>query len=106
MKHIYNSYRSIKFNCKTCGLILIALSFSYIGYTQTAPVIKTEADTTQIRIGEQINLKITVDADSAAVWHHGDLGTPCCSTWGQSGAGACIGDQRPARLCLLRVSGV
>ena len=35
-------------------------------YGQTKPVIKTEADTTQIRIGEQIKLKITVEADSAA----------------------------------------
>ena len=61
-----DSYRSIKITLRSLGLFFFVLSFSFMTYGQTKPVIKTEADTTQIRIGEQINLKITVEADSAA----------------------------------------
>lgn len=66
MKQMYPSYRPINFAFKSWGLFLLAWSFCLIGYGQSTPSIKTEADTTQIRIGEQINLKITVEADSAA----------------------------------------
>ena len=66
MKPMFNSYRPIRISFRTWGLFLLALSFGLIGYGQTAPSIKTEADTNQIRIGEQINLKITVEADSTA----------------------------------------
>ena len=66
MKLFGNSYRSFKFACRSCGLFLLAWSFCFTAYGQVQPKIKTEADTTQIRIGEQINLKITVETDSAA----------------------------------------
>ena len=66
MKQISNAYRTFKIACRSCGLFLLAWSFCFMGYSQSDPVIKTEADTTQIRIGEQIRLKITVEADSTA----------------------------------------
>ena len=66
MKHHINSYHSFKFTYRSCRLFLFVWSFCFTVYSQTIPSIKTEADTTQIRIGEQINLKITVEADSTA----------------------------------------
>ncbi|NNE32290.1 MAG: hypothetical protein HKN40_07975 [Winogradskyella sp.] len=42
---------------------LIFIVFSFLSFSQ----VKSEADTTKIRIGEQINYKISVEADSADV---------------------------------------
>jgi hypothetical protein len=46
-----------------CVLLLI-LFFGFNGNAQTKPTIKTNVDTTYIRIGEQIKWKITVGIDS------------------------------------------
>lgn len=43
-------------------LVLFAIS----GFSQSAPVIKSEVDTTAIRIGEQILFKVTVESDTTA----------------------------------------
>jgi hypothetical protein len=42
------------------------LWFSVLG-AQTTPIVRSEIDTTQIRIGEQIQFKITVETDSTSV---------------------------------------
>ena len=46
-----------------CVLLLI-LFFGFNGNAQTKPTIKTNVDTTYIRIGEQIKWKITIGIDS------------------------------------------
>lgn len=46
----------------------LALFFlcSYFGLSQQAPKVSSEVDTTFIKIGEQINFKVTVEADTTA----------------------------------------
>ncbi len=48
--------------------VLLCLFFfgSLSTFSQKNPVISTEVDTTFIKIGEQVNFKVTVEADSAA----------------------------------------
>ena len=61
--------KSIKLNSilKFCGRkTLLSLAFvltSFFSFSQ----VTTEVDTTKIRIGEQINYKINVEADSTAL---------------------------------------
>lgn len=54
--------------CSTYQIIgyvfLFVLFFGFNGFAQTKPTIQTEVDTTYIRIGEQIQWKITVGIDS------------------------------------------
>jgi len=45
------------------GLIF---AFSYLGFSQSAPTVISEVDTTNLKIGEQLYFKVTVDADAAA----------------------------------------
>ena len=45
-------------------VILLVLFFGFNGNAQTKPTIKTNVDTTYIRIGEQIKWKITIGIDS------------------------------------------
>ncbi len=40
--------------------------FSFLGYAQTSPNIKTKVDTTSIRIGEQLIWTVSVDTDSTS----------------------------------------
>ena len=54
--------RSIK---SWCGIVFILSLTSTIA--QSTPSLSSEADTTQIRIGEQIQFKITVEADTTSV---------------------------------------
>ena len=44
----------------------LLLCFSFFGYAQVAPNIKTQVDTTFIKIGEQVLWTVSVDADSTA----------------------------------------
>lgn len=49
--------------CFVMGLIFF---YALNAYTQTSPKIATEVDTTFIKIGEQLNFKITVEVDTSA----------------------------------------
>jgi hypothetical protein len=49
---------------KTKHLLWILFLFGSIGFAQKKPIVKVEADTTQIKIGEQINLTVSVKVDS------------------------------------------
>ena len=42
-------------------LFYILIFISTISFAQQTPMVKAEIDTTNIRIGEQFNLKISVD---------------------------------------------
>ena len=46
------------------GLFLCAFCVSIIGFAQTTPNITSEVDTTFIKIGDQLNFKVTVEVDS------------------------------------------
>ena len=46
------------------GLFLCAFCVSIIGFAQTTPSITSEVDTTFIKIGDQLNFKVTVEVDS------------------------------------------
>ena len=48
--------------CITCCLLFVTAH----GFTQSNPTIKSEVDTTYIKIGEQINFKVTVETDSTS----------------------------------------
>ena len=48
------------------ALFLLACSLCLLSYAQEQPQIQTTVDTTQIRIGEQINVTFTVEVDSSA----------------------------------------
>ncbi|MBT8322378.1 MAG: hypothetical protein KJO94_02775, partial [Eudoraea sp.] len=60
------TYRHLVRSGNACLFGLIVLSSYFPGFAQESPKIRTEADTAQIRIGEQINFKITVEADTSA----------------------------------------
>jgi hypothetical protein len=45
-------------------LTLLIFIITSVGHSQTSPKIKSEVDTTYIKIGEQIQWKVTVDVDS------------------------------------------
>ncbi|MCK0147941.1 BatD family protein [Arenibacter sp. F26102] len=47
--------------------IVLCLLFSAVqGFSQNSPTIRSEVDTTYIKIGEQINFKVTVETDSTS----------------------------------------
>ena len=60
--NIVSVLSSIRFWCA----IVFLLPLYYVT-AQNAPLLTSEADTTQIRIGEQIQFKITVEADTTSV---------------------------------------
>ncbi|WP_223198136.1 BatD family protein [Maribacter arenosus] len=47
-----------------CGLFLSSFCISSIGFAQTLPSVSSEVDTTFIKIGDQLNFKVTVEVDS------------------------------------------
>ncbi|MCM4171165.1 hypothetical protein DHD32_06720 [Arenibacter sp. TNZ] len=59
---------SIKNSCSYfIRYIALCLLFATAqGFSQNSPTIKSEVDTTYIKIGEQINFKVTVETDSTA----------------------------------------
>ncbi len=48
--------------------VSLLLLFSFVAFAQNTPVVKAEIDTTNIRIGEQFEFKITVN-DTAECDH-------------------------------------
>ncbi len=66
MKVLIGTYKHplLRRNAYLLGLFFICAFFPAIA--QEGPIVRSEADTTQIRIGEQINFTITVEADSSA----------------------------------------
>ncbi len=60
------TYKHLVIRGKACLFGLMVLCATSATFAQQGPVISTEADTAQIRIGEQINYKITVEADTSA----------------------------------------
>ena len=54
------SSTSIESHIRGFGFLLIFL-FSMVSFSQKRPIVKAEIDTTNIRIGEQFNLKISVN---------------------------------------------
>ncbi len=46
------------------GLFMLLLLLSFQGFSQSKPTISTQVDTTYIRIGEQVQWKISVEVDS------------------------------------------
>ncbi|RCW93760.1 hypothetical protein DFQ08_101558 [Winogradskyella arenosi] len=69
LKVIYSKLRAIKdtgWNKNTAVVSLFSMLF-FLGTTLATAQVKTEVDTTTIRIGEQINYKINVQADSTAL---------------------------------------
>ena len=62
-KVIQNYYRSQVLRCMVACLIFIC---AFQGFSQNIPSVRSEVDTTSIKIGEQINFKVTVEADSTA----------------------------------------
>ncbi len=60
------TYRNLVIRGKICLLGLLFLCSFFQAFAQESPLIRSEADTAQIRIGEQINFKITVEADSSS----------------------------------------
>ena len=56
---IWNS-RTILLGC----LFLCSFCISSIGFAQTIPSVTSEVDTTFIKIGDQLNFKVTVEVDS------------------------------------------
>ncbi|MEP5255863.1 MAG: hypothetical protein ABJQ39_12445 [Winogradskyella arenosi] len=69
LKVIYSKLKAIKgtgWNKNTALVSLFSMLF-FLGTTLATAQVKTEVDTTTIRIGEQINYKINVQADSTAL---------------------------------------
>ncbi|MBT8211170.1 MAG: hypothetical protein KJP14_11645 [Eudoraea sp.] len=66
MRLLNATYRHLVRCSNACLFGLLVLSSYIPGFAQESPVIRTEADTAQIRIGEQINFKITVETDTSA----------------------------------------
>lgn len=60
---IKKSYNVLRISRQRVVLSLISFLLSFISFSQ----VTTEVDTTKIRIGEQINYKIKVEADSTAL---------------------------------------
>lgn len=46
------------------GIVLLLLALGIQGFSQSKPVISTQVDTTYIRIGEQVQWKVSVEIDS------------------------------------------
>lgn len=46
------------------GILFAFLSLGFQGFSQSKPIISTQVDTTDIRIGEQIQWKISIEVDS------------------------------------------
>ena len=59
---------SIKNSCSYfLRYIALCLLFTTVqGFSQNSPIIRSEVDTTYIKIGEQINFKVTVETDSTS----------------------------------------
>ena len=67
MEAAVNTYRQEHTGWKVHFLLFLFLVASCLaGRAQTEPVIRTEADTTQIRIGEQIKFRISVETDTTS----------------------------------------
>ena len=49
------------------ALLCFFLMFGFLGFSQDAPKVSAKIDTTQIRIGEQINYTILVEVDSTSL---------------------------------------
>ncbi len=56
--------KNVVWSYKLHAFLCLFFACSFIGFSQNAPTVKTNVDTTAIKIGEQINFKITVEADS------------------------------------------
>ena len=61
------TYRQLALISQLGIFLFFNFCFHGIIQAQTAPEVSSELDTAQIRIGEQINFKITVEADTTAV---------------------------------------
>ncbi len=46
--------------------LCLLFTSSFLGFSQTEPSLKSEVDATNLKIGEQIHFKVTVDVDSTA----------------------------------------
>lgn len=65
LKYKIQHTRSLLHSWRLAFSVLLFCS-SFLGYAQTSPKITSEADTTYIRIGEQVIWTVTVDVDTTA----------------------------------------
>lgn len=69
LNRIHNSLRTteIGYRLKPRNVLMVFVSYSILCTSYLHSQVKTEVDTTKIRIGEQINYKIKVEVDSSAL---------------------------------------
>lgn len=67
MTHLNTKISRTKYKAQAYALMLYVVLFSFLSVqAQTEPAVQAKVDTTSIRIGEQINYTVTVEADQLA----------------------------------------
>lgn len=66
MKSITSHITNVLSQSLRLSILCLLFISGYVGFSQSRPTIKSEIDATNLKIGEQIHFKVTVDVDSTA----------------------------------------